>query len=55
MLSSGGMTPEKKIKGKDSLPPIQNDNYGNIDGTPTGGNNYIAKAPNTAPAASPPP
>ncbi len=44
MLSNGGMTPEKKRKGQDPLPAIKNDNYGNIDGTPTGGNNYIAKA-----------
>ena len=46
MLSNGGMTKAtvKTIDGKDvDFPSIQNDNYGNKDGTPTGGNNYIAK------------
>ena len=46
MLSSGGMTKEsiKPINGKDiDFPSIQRDNYGDKDGTPTGGNNYIAK------------
>tara|TARA_R110002153_G_scaffold161451_2_gene313869 strand:- start:3169 stop:3789 length:621 start_codon:yes stop_codon:yes gene_type:complete len=40
MLSNGGST-----AASGSLPAILNDNYGNADGTITGGNNYLPKAP----------
>ena len=42
MLSNGGDTAAKpNPNGGPDIPAIKNDNYGNIDGTETGGNNYI--------------
>ena len=69
MLSNGGDTAAKPgTNGGPDIPAIKNDNYGNIDGTETGGKTYIPPAPNNttnnknttpaagnAPAASPPP
>ena len=68
MLSNGGDSENSNSTTTPGLPKILNDNYGNLDGSITGGKNYIPPAPNnasnkntspnatsTSPAASPPP
>ena len=52
MLSNGGDSQSSlNVSGSTTFPNILNDNYGNYDGTQTGGNNYLPSPP--LPASTP--